>query len=149
MGGAKLAIVITAQLLPIGRSPRSLSGETVPTGHAVCRMSFRSTQEDVIETINDDPGNWVRDLFGRTMVEGMNAGEPHDPTCRRLENLRRWPTSGSNDLCFVRFSKASRSQLQGYRGSENEVGPAGRCMHCQRELSACRWAVGTSTAFQN
>lgn len=83
-GGAKLGIISTAQLLPIGRPPtRVHSGETVATGHVVYRMSMRCTQADVIESIAADPGQWLEELFGRTLVEGTNAGS----LCRLFKSI--------------------------------------------------------------
>ena len=82
LGGARIGIIIVAQLLPIDTPPQRIhSGGLVPTGHVVCRMSVRSTQADVIDTVMADPPRFLLELFGRTLVEGINAGRSISASC--------------------------------------------------------------------
>lgn len=74
LGGTKLGILISGQLLPVGLPPARLhSGGHVATGHVVCRMCVRSTDSEVIQVLSKEAARWIQELFGRTMVEGTNA----------------------------------------------------------------------------
>jgi hypothetical protein len=80
LGGTKLGILISGQLLPVGLPPARLhSGGHVATGHVVCRMCVRSTDSEVIQVLSKEAARWIQELFGRTMVEGTNAGAPPPP----------------------------------------------------------------------
>lgn len=75
LGRTQIGIVVTGQLLPVGLPPpRVYTGGHVAVGHVVCRLSVRSTDASVIEPISVDPARFIEELFGRTMVEGINAG---------------------------------------------------------------------------
>jgi len=75
LGGFKLGMVISGQLLPVGLPPpRVHSGGHVATGHVVCRMCVRSTDPQVVHVLSKEAARWIQEVFGRTMVEGTNAG---------------------------------------------------------------------------
>ena len=76
LGGSRLGILISGQLLPVGLPPpRVHSGGHVALGHVVCRMCVRSTDPDVVQVLGKEAARWIQEVFGRTMVEGTNAGE--------------------------------------------------------------------------
>lgn len=76
LGGARVGMVVTAQLLPIGHAPPPAQGSgPVPQGHVVCRISLRSTDASLAAAVAAAPARWIAELFGRTMVDGVDAGE--------------------------------------------------------------------------
>ena len=79
LGGFRVAIVISGQLLPIGAPPPRLTNSPrVAIGHVVCRISIKATEPDVVVAIQQDPARFIEEIFGKTLVEGVNAGTHTD-----------------------------------------------------------------------